>query len=43
MERALKEPETSEELIDMISFVENARTMGMIKLNEKINVSLIPG
>lgn len=37
-ERALKEPETSEELMEMMAFVENARTMGMIRLNEKISV-----
>lgn len=37
--RALKEPETSEELIDMISFVENARTQGMVQLNERITQS----
>ena len=40
-ERALKEPETSEELMDMIAFVGNARTAGMIKLNEQIKVSLM--
>ena len=34
---ALKEPENSEELMDMLTFVENARSMGMIKLNERIN------
>ncbi|ELU12017.1 hypothetical protein CAPTEDRAFT_196412 [Capitella teleta] len=38
-ERALKEPETSEELMEMMAFVENARTMGMIRLNEKISES----
>lgn len=32
-------PATSEELIDMITFAENARTTGMIKLNRKITVS----
>lgn len=37
--RALGEPETSEELMEMVAFVENARTVGMIKLNERINVS----
>lgn len=38
-DRALREPETSEELIDMISFVENARTQGMVQLNERITQS----
>ena len=38
-ERALKEPETSEELIDMISFIEKARTAGMIGLNDRISSS----
>ena len=38
-ERALKQPETSEELMDMMNFIGNARSMGMIKLNEKIKVS----
>jgi len=37
-ERALKEPENSEELMEMLSFVENARTLGMIRLNERIKV-----
>ena len=35
----MKEPETSEELIDMISFVEKARTTGMVELNERISQS----
>ncbi|KAK6177269.1 hypothetical protein SNE40_015399 [Patella caerulea] len=39
MERALKDPETSEDLMDMLSFVGQARTMGMIKLNERIKES----
>jgi len=38
-ERALKEPDTSEDLIDMISFVEKARTQGMVQLNERITQS----
>ena len=37
-ERALKVPETSEELQEMVTFVEQARTVGMIKLNERIKV-----
>ena len=37
-ERALKVPETSEELQDMVTFVEQARTVGMIQLNERIKV-----
>ena len=37
-ERALKVPETSEELQEMMTFVEQARTVGMIKLNERIKV-----
>lgn len=39
MDRALKHPETSEELIDMITFVEHARTQGMVQLNERITQS----
>ncbi|ESP01004.1 hypothetical protein LOTGIDRAFT_225521 [Lottia gigantea] len=39
MERALKEPETSEELMEMLTFVGQARTLGMIKLNERIKES----
>ncbi|CAL1542210.1 unnamed protein product [Lymnaea stagnalis] len=38
-ERALAVPGGSEELIDMLNFVEIARTTGMIKLNERITVS----
>ena len=38
-DRALKDPENSEELMDMISFVESARSMGMINLNERIKES----
>ncbi|KAK7101380.1 hypothetical protein V1264_019769 [Littorina saxatilis] len=38
-ERALKIPETSEELQEMVTFVEQARTVGMIKLNERIKDS----
>lgn len=38
-ERALTETDKSEELMDMISFIENARTLGMIKLNERIKTS----
>ncbi|KAL3853467.1 hypothetical protein ACJMK2_017003 [Sinanodonta woodiana] len=38
-EKALKVPETSEELINMISFVEKARTTGMVLLNERIKQS----
>lgn len=38
-ERALKIPETSEDLMEMISFVEKARAIGMIKLNEQIDAS----
>ena len=40
-ERALHQPETSEELMEMVTFIENARTIGMIKLNEKIKVYLL--
>ncbi|XP_013387188.1 dynein heavy chain 12, axonemal, partial [Lingula anatina] len=35
--RATKEPETSEDLMEMQAFVEQARTFGMIKLRERIN------
>ncbi|XP_059163826.1 dynein axonemal heavy chain 12-like isoform X1 [Physella acuta] len=38
-ERSLTVPNSSEELIDMLTFVETARTMGMIKLNERITES----
>ncbi len=34
--RALKEPEDSEELIQMIAFIENARSDGITQLNERI-------
>ena len=40
-ERALRVPDTSEELQDMIVFVEDARTMGMIKLNDRIKVGVM--
>jgi len=36
--RAIKEPETSEELMEMTLFVEQARSIGMIKLNQRIQV-----
>ena len=35
-ERALKEPESSEELMEMMTFTQEARTSGMIKLNQRI-------
>ena len=38
-ERSLREPETSEDLIDMIAFVEKARTSGMVQLNDRITQS----
>ena len=37
-ERALRVPETSEELQEMMTFVQQARTVGMIRLNERIKV-----
>ena len=40
-ERSLREPENSEELMDMLSFVEHARTLGMINLNDRIKVGYI--
>ena len=40
-ERALKVPETSEELMEMIDFVTNARTIGMVSLNERIRVGTV--
>ncbi|KAL8620603.1 hypothetical protein ACOMHN_017884 [Nucella lapillus] len=40
-ERALRLPETSEELQDMVTFVEQARTVGMIKLNERIKARTV--
>ncbi|XP_041350374.1 dynein heavy chain 12, axonemal-like isoform X3 [Gigantopelta aegis] len=38
-ERALKVPETSEDLMEMVDFVTNARTIGMVSLNERIKES----
>ena len=38
-ERALKEPDTSEELMDMMAFITEARNAGMVKLNEQIKES----
>uniref|UniRef100_A0A2C9M9T7 Uncharacterized protein n=1 Tax=Biomphalaria glabrata TaxID=6526 RepID=A0A2C9M9T7_BIOGL len=38
-EKALAVPSSSEELIDMLNFVEVARTTGMIQLNERITES----
>ena len=38
-DRALKPPETSEELMDMVKFTQEARTSGMVKLNERIKES----
>ena len=37
-ERALRVPETSEELQEMMTFVQQARTVGMVRLNERIKV-----
>ena len=34
--RALQPPEDSEELMSMVQFVEQARSAGMVKLNERI-------
>ena len=36
--RAIKEPETSEELMEMTAFVEQARTIGMLSFNKRIGV-----
>jgi len=38
-ERALREVATTEELIDMIDYIEEARTNGMRKLNQRVIVS----
>ena len=38
-DRALKPPENSEELMDMVAFIGQARSLGMVKLNERIGVS----
>jgi len=38
-ERALREVATTEELMEMIDFVEEARTNGMRKLNQRVTVS----
>ena len=40
-QRALREPETSEDLMDMVAFIETARTIDMIRLNEKIKVGRV--
>jgi dynein heavy chain len=37
-ERALKEAETSDELMDMIKYIENARTAGVLNLNARVKV-----
>lgn len=39
--QALHQPETSEELMNIMSFIEKARTTGMIKLNERIKVRIL--
>ena len=36
--KALKEAETSEELVEMVQFVEQARTVNMVKLLARIKV-----
>ena len=38
-ERALQEVATTEELMEMIDYIEEARTNGMRKLNERVIVS----
>jgi len=38
-ERALREVATTEELMEMIDYIEEARTNGMIKLNKRVAVS----
>jgi len=38
-ERALQEVATTEELMEMIDYIEEARTNGMRKLNERVVVS----
>ncbi|XP_063405511.1 dynein axonemal heavy chain 12-like isoform X3 [Mytilus trossulus] len=35
-DRALKTPETSEDLMEMMTFITNSRNMGMVKLNDRI-------
>jgi dynein heavy chain len=37
-EHALKVPETTEEMMDLISYVEKARTVGIQELAERIQV-----
>ena len=38
-ERALREVATTEELMEMIDYIEEARTNGMRKLNQRVAVS----
>ena len=38
-ERALREVATTEELMEMIEFIEEARTNGMRQLNQRVIVS----
>ncbi|XP_012658003.1 dynein heavy chain 12, axonemal [Otolemur garnettii] len=38
-ERALKIPETTEEMMDMISYIERARTVGIVELSSRIQES----
>jgi len=38
-ERALREVATTEELMDMVEFIEEARTNGMRVLNQRVAVS----
>ena len=38
-ERALREVATTEELMEMIEFIEEARTNGMRQLNQRVVVS----
>jgi len=39
-ERALREVATTEELMDMIEYIEKARTQGMLRLNRRVAVSV---
>ena len=38
--RCLKDPDSSEELMDIVAYVENARTFGMMDLMKRIEVTL---
>lgn len=40
-ERALKVPETTEEMMESIAFIDKAKTIGIQKLYERIKVTIL--